>query len=1040
MEMKLDTTEYSSLSSSHNENKQDLYVAGIREFCKHDFAKDFETHVGNFSASSEILSLLKIKGRSYYAVKDFQNAYQTIFLGYQDVVKKCEALKVILKNTESIIGKKSERPKTYQKQSFRSLVVGSGAMRKRLDLLSEFMLQLAGEYEINGDSKRYLTKEEKTAIVHKDLIPKWLSYKKSSFATKTEAVINSPNIQKRNQSTLEKSVTDFEKDPVNISLEYLTSKELLITENRLKKVKGQKVARQLFLGPLGSTKIPSIKMTRGNIKKAKTYIRETFPGGEGNVAPVHVCHRLFPIRHAMFRLSELLRTAILSLDNEICDKYRLWFLDENDSPLQWVYEIALPIDGSRMPGCGVGAQGGDSAVTLLLAQILNYPLSVGKPTHNLLVAILNCPETKFYLKLALHFLQLDVNEMEEHAFKVKLRSGEEQTIIFRWRSKGDLKWNNTLQSCGTQSCDVSLAHFMVWKSFLALTWWVLIERRNAGQAYEFSRTVTSTNSYTGGVETIEYLCAHHIQHDLATELCGNNNSSLREASLSNPGVNEKSLIDNVRQTAQSNGNNFVTTLGFRIFDEVVKNDGVDFDRHMHDVNDPNNREHKKFFYEISDPRTDPATAFAILGLCHFLFTFTYDVMHLSMNLHNRGLKRAISCAETRALAQGAVQHEFSVEKRVGSKTSTSSYCAFDLKTLGDDIVMHRIVSALKISSPSIAKWLTTFHDADRGAEERTLAASKDPTAKQAANFVRQSSLICQALAFSGETANMKEFRVALHLWMHLSRATSDWHFKYLFTFFCDELVLSFLGVLFHKLSVIYGFGCPPNSFAHFRGLPAQMTDDRHRFKVSSTEALGPQVTSSSQSSEGSNYSFRQYFDAWSNKGPDAFTQVAFTYLYVYVLGKAVVKPRTEVDMGGPLLPGETILDRLRTLDAKSVFFKHEGDLKHPSKLSPQRQTMFERVHNAVKFPSVDCADRLVCWRYCFTCAEFFSTDENVPLQSSSTLRQKIIHLLQEARSTLTKKDRTEFLKQHLWVSQEQVSWCLCLTHSILKLLDLFQRL
>ena len=284
MEMKLDTTEYSSLSSSHNENTQDLYVAGIREFCKHDFAKDFETHVGNFSASSEILSLLKIKGRSYYAVKDFQNAYQTIFLGYQDVVKKCEALKVILKNTESIIGKKSERPKTYQKQSFRSLVVGSGAMRKRLDLLSEFMLQLAGEYEINGDSKRYLTKEEKTAIVHKDLIPKWLSYKKSSFATKTEAVINSPNIQKRNQSTLEKSVTDFEKDPVNISLEYLTSKELLITENRLKKVKGQKVARQLFLGPLGSTKIPSIKMTRGNIKKAKTYIRETFPGGEGNVA------------------------------------------------------------------------------------------------------------------------------------------------------------------------------------------------------------------------------------------------------------------------------------------------------------------------------------------------------------------------------------------------------------------------------------------------------------------------------------------------------------------------------------------------------------------------------------------------------------------------------------------------------------------------------------------------------------------------------------------------------------------------------------
>ena len=100
----------------------------------------------------------------------------------------------------------------------------------------------------------------------------------------------------------------------------------------------------------------------------------------------------------------------------------------------------------------------------------------------------------------------------------------------------------------------------------------------------------------------------------------------------------------------------------------------------------------------------------------------------------------------------------------------------------------------------------------------------------------------------------------------------------------------------------------------------QLEKDRTLLKVTPTEALGPAVSSSAQSSEGSNFNFRNYFDEWSNKGPDACVQVAVTYLYTFLLSKATVKPRTEQDMGGPLKEGETIIERMRSLDGESVFF------------------------------------------------------------------------------------------------------------------------
>ena len=70
-------------------------------------------------------------------------------------------------------------------------------------------------------------RKRKNAIVQKDLIPRWPSHKKSDFAKNIEAVISSSNIQKRKQGILNKAVSDFEKDPLNLSLEISSRKGIV---------------------------------------------------------------------------------------------------------------------------------------------------------------------------------------------------------------------------------------------------------------------------------------------------------------------------------------------------------------------------------------------------------------------------------------------------------------------------------------------------------------------------------------------------------------------------------------------------------------------------------------------------------------------------------------------------------------------------------------------------------------------------------------------------------------------------------------------
>ena len=102
-------------------------------------------------------------------------------------------------------------------------------VRKTLNFLSKFMRELVGDHEIHLDLEveKDFTEKEKNAIVQKDLIPRWPSHKKSDFAKNIEAVISSSNIQKRKQGILNKAVSDFEKDPLNLSLEISSRKGIV---------------------------------------------------------------------------------------------------------------------------------------------------------------------------------------------------------------------------------------------------------------------------------------------------------------------------------------------------------------------------------------------------------------------------------------------------------------------------------------------------------------------------------------------------------------------------------------------------------------------------------------------------------------------------------------------------------------------------------------------------------------------------------------------------------------------------------------------
>ena len=86
-----------------------------------------------------------------------------------------------------------------------------------------------------------------------------------------------------------------------------------------------------------------------------------------------------------------------------------------------------------------------------------------------------------------------------------------------------MKINNVAQSCGTQSCDIAFAHFMVFMSLVQLTWNVIIGIRSVGEPFEFSRKVTEVSPFSGEMETVEYLCAHQPTADAAKAMCNENN-------------------------------------------------------------------------------------------------------------------------------------------------------------------------------------------------------------------------------------------------------------------------------------------------------------------------------------------------------------------------------------------------------------------------------------------------------------------------------------------------------------------------------------
>ena len=443
-------------------------------------------------------------------------------------------------------------------------------------------------------------------------------------------------------------------------------KELGISSNRLRKAGAvENLQRVLDFGVAGSCTVSEIVMTRGNIDKAKKYIDTTFPGGSKNICKVQVCNTLFPIRHAMFRLGELLTSILHSLDNEVCDKYRVWFLDEQHQPLQYVYTVAFPIDGTKMSKSGVGSKGGDTHVTLLLAQLLNYPLSVGKTTQNYLVGIFNCAETKLYLKLLLYFLDKEAEELDKNPLELVLKHGR-QVIKFRFRAKGDLKFHNVAQSCGTQSCDIAFAHFMVFMSLVQLTWNVIIGIRSVGEPFEFSRKVTEVSPFSGEMETVEYLCAHQPTADAAKAMCNENNKILLSMK-GDASTSDASRICSVRESAYSNGNNFVSTLGPTCF-EVYTAKGCNFSR----------MDNTPELYAIENPLISEQTAIDVLSTTKFLYDVTYDNLHLNMNQVGKGFNHTIISAESRSLHQGAKQHDFSVSKVSGANTSCSTFQAFDL--------------------------------------------------------------------------------------------------------------------------------------------------------------------------------------------------------------------------------------------------------------------------------------------------------------------------------------------------------------------------
>lgn len=796
---------------------------------------------------------------------------------------------------------------SYTKRKLRPFESCSNdAKRKRLDGVIDYILEnVVGD--VQADSDEPLTHEERSDICYNVVIPRLISYNKSEFGRLSDAVLSSPLIAKKAASLMERGVKEIENNPDFIAFEWIKNKELGLTLNTINKVKKghSHGRRKLDLGVLGECDLPVLDITRSKEALAKEHIASTFPGGMKNICTVQILDHIFLVRHAIFRLAGLLNAVLLSLDNETCDKYRIWFRDENGAPLEWLYTVAFPIDGTKMPASGVGAKGGDAQVTMVLAQLLNYPLSIGMTTSNYLLGILNCAETKIYLKIFLLFLKREAQVILDEKLQMTFRDGTTRFVTFRFRSKGDMKWQNVAQSCGTQSCDVPLAHFMVSSSFLQLTWFVKIEKRHLGQPFEFSRQVTEVNPHTNEMHTMRYLCAHMPTIQLAEKLCNDNNGAFLQLRRSDPArSSEKTHIDTVRKLAYANGNNFLCTLGFNAIELAVKN-GCNFQAPCE-------------LYPLQDPLEHSETALELFGICPPLFQVTYDALHLNSNKHKRALQKIITSCETRSLAQGAAQHEFTISTQIGNKTTSSTFSAFDFHSLADHIVLKKVLTAIQLVSPAVGKRLIAYHDQSKSAEERTKAGRKDPNGKEATNFIRKSSLICKALQFEGETENMEEVRIASHLYMHLAKSTGDKHMKYLLRFFRDELILENIGIVFHKLCILYGFGCPPNSFGHMRGLPAQLKDDRVDLRVSQIEFLGPRVSSSAQSSEGCNFRFREFFDMWSNKGPQACVQVAVTYLYVYVLGRAFIKPRTHAEMGSLTAP--TVLAQMRLLDQKSTFF------------------------------------------------------------------------------------------------------------------------
>lgn len=942
----------------------------LRDFLKQNYQEKFDLVMKDLTPVST-LDIKGINGRCFAKKKKFEEVFRDATSFLKEICDKLPHLSSFDFESLQMGGKKKRLLPSFDSCE-------PNAKRKRLDGVVEYILEnVVGD--VDGESGQPLSESQKMNMCYDLVLPKMISYKKNMFDRLSDAVLSSPVIAKKVAKLLASGVNDVENDLDFIAYEYITNKELGITLNKIQTVKkGQsKARRKIDLGVLGECDVPEFDITRGKANKAVQHIKATFPGGSQNICSVQILDHLFLMRHALFRLADLLKTVILSLDNDLCDKYRIWFMGPNNELLEWLYTVAFPIDGTRMPKSGVGAKGGDSQVTLVLAQILNYPLSIGKTASNYLLAILNCAETKVYLKIFLVFLKREAQAILDEKLEITFRDGVTRLVTFRFRGKGDLKWHNVAQSCGPQSCDIALSGFMVSMAFLQLTWFVKIEKRTVNQCFEFSRDITEINTHTNEHHTMRYLCAHMPTVELAEELCNTNHLLLWNLKVNNSlRTSEKPDIEFVRKQAYERGNNFVSTLGFKAFEDAVKN-GCRF-------NAPSS------LYTLGDPTTDSQTALEILGICHPIYSVTFDALHLNMNKQNRALKKVNVSAETRSLAQGATQHEFTVHCEIGKKTVSSTFCAFDFWNLPDHIVLKKVITAIKLASPAIGKKLIAFHDPNKSPEERTKAGKRDPNGKEASRFIRKSSLITKALCFEGESENMKEVRIATHLYMHLAKATGEKHMKYLFKIFHDELILESIGITFHKLCVIYGFGCPPNSFAHMRGLPAQLKDDRTDLRVSETEALGPAVSSSAQSSEGCNFRFREFFDNWSNKGPDAFAQVAVTYLFVYVLGKAFIKPRTEEEMGS--LNGSSVLSKMRMLDEKTVFFPRMNPDMNPSCIGPkmtrEQQTLLCYIHGVGSDSQ---------WAFCESCADYFPLDESHAISSNLSLHQKVSYVVEEAR-------------------------------------------